>query len=145
MAENTMFIIWAAAIILFGVLEAITAQLVSIWFVIGAVAALVAALFGATVTVQVIVFIAVTILALAITRPLVKKYISPKTERTNADRVLDQTGVVIEEIDNIKATGQVRVDGKIWTARSQDNSIIPVNSQITIKEISGVKLIVLQK
>lgn len=142
MAENTMFIIWAAAIILFGVLEAITAQLVSIWFVIGAVAALIAAFCGANLTVQVIVFIAVTILALAITRPLVKKYVSPKRERTNADRVLGQTGVVIEEINNINATGQVKVDGKIWTARSQDNSIIPIDSQITIKEISGVKLIV---
>lgn len=142
MAENTMFIIWAAAILLFGILEAVTAQLVSIWFVIGAAAALIAAFCGANLTIQVIVFTAVTILALVITRPLVKKYVSPKRERTNADRVLGQTGVVVEEINNLNATGQVKVDGKIWTARSQNNSIIPIDSQITIKEISGVKLIV---
>lgn len=142
MAENTMLIIWAAAIVVFAVFEGVTAQLVSIWFVIGAIASLIATMLKAPLTVQIIVFITFTILALVITRPLVKKYIHPKKERTNADRVLDQTGVVIEEIDNIKATGQVRVDGKIWSARSYDGSIIPIDRQITIREISGVKLIV---
>lgn len=142
MGENTMLIIWAALIIVFGVLEAATAQLVSIWFVIGAIAALVATLFDASITVQVIVFIVVTILALIATRPIVKKFVHAKKQPTNADRVLNQTGIVIEEINNIKATGQVKVDGKVWSAKSADGSIIPVNEQITIKEISGVKLIV---
>lgn len=142
MEENMMLIIWAAAIIAFGVLEAVTAQLVSIWFVIGAIGAFVAALFDASVTVQVIIFIAVTIIALIVTRPLVKKFVHPKKQATNADRVLNQKGIVVEEINNIKATGQVKVDGKVWSARSTDNSIIDVNEEIIIKEISGVKLIV---
>lgn len=142
MEENMMLIIWAVLIIAFGVLEAATAQLVSIWFVIGAIAAFIAALFNASVLVQVIIFIAVTILALIATRPIVKKFVHAKKQPTNADRVLNQTGIVIEEINNIKATGQVKVDGKVWSAKSADNSIIPVNEQITIKEISGVKLIV---
>lgn len=142
MEENMMLIIWAAAIIAFGVLEAVTAQLVSIWFVIGAIGAFVAALFDASVTVQVIIFIAVTIVALIVTRPLVKKFVHPKKQATNADRVLNQKGIVVEEINNIKATGQVKVDGKVWSARSTDNSIIDVNEEIIIKEISGVKLIV---
>lgn len=142
MAENTMLIFWVAAIVVFAVLEGITAQLVSIWFVLGAIGALIATMFKAPLAVQIGVFITVTILALVITRPLVKKFIHPKKERTNADRVLGQAGVVIEEIDNLKATGQVKVDGKVWTARSYDNSIIPTDTQITIKEISGVKLIV---
>lgn len=142
MSENTMLIIWAALIIVFGVLEAATAQLVSIWFVIGAIAGFIAALFDASLTVQIIVFIAVTILALVATRPIVKKFVHAKKQPTNADRVLNQTGIVIEEINNIKATGQVKVDGKVWSAKSADDSIIPVNEQITIKEISGVKLIV---
>lgn len=142
MEENMMLIIWAAAIIAFGVLEAVTAQLVSIWFVIGAIGAFVAALFDASITVQVIIFIAVTIVALIVTRPLVKKFVHPKKQATNADRVLNQKGIVVEEINNIKATGQVKVDGKVWSARSTDNSIIDVNEEIIIKEISGVKLIV---
>ena len=142
MEENMMLIIWAAAIIAFGVLEAVTAQLVSIWFVIGAIGAFVAALFDASVTVQVIIFIAVTIVALIVTRPLVKKFVHPKKQATNADRVLNQKGIVVEEINNIKATGQVKVDGKVWSARSTDNIIIDVNEEIIIKQISRVKLIV---
>lgn len=143
--ETTMFIFWAAAIILFGVAEAVTAQLVSIWFLIGAIAALIAAFFGANLIIQIIVFIAVSILALVITRPLVKKYINPKKEHTNADRVIGQVGIVAEDIDNIRATGQVKADGKIWTARATDNSIIPSGCEVIIEKIDGVKLIVKNK
>lgn len=143
--ETTMYIFWAAAIILFGVAEAVTAQLVSIWFLIGAIAALIAAFFGANLIIQIIVFIAVSILALVITRPLVKKYINPKKEHTNADRVIGQVGIVAEDIDNIKATGQVKADGKIWTARATDNSIIPSGCEVIIEKIDGVKLIVKNK
>ena len=143
--ETTMYIFWAAAIILFGIAEAVTAQLVSIWFLIGAIAALIAAFCGANLIIQIIVFIAVSILALVITRPLVKKYINPKKEHTNADRVIGQVGIVAEDIDNIKATGQVKTDGKIWTARATDNSIIPSGSEVIIEKIDGVKLIVKNK
>lgn len=143
--ETTMYIFWAAAIILFGIAEAVTAQLVSIWFLIGAIAALIAAVFGANLIVQIIIFIAVSILALVITRPLVKKYINPKKEYTNADRVIGQIGIVVEDINNIKAAGQVKADGKVWTARSVDNSIIPSGSEIIIEKIDGVKLIVKNK
>lgn len=143
--ETTMYIFWAAAIILFGIAEAVTAQLVSIWFLIGAIAALIAAFCGANLIIQIIVFIAVSILALVITRPLVKKYINPKKEHTNADRVIGQVGIVAEDIDNIKATGQVKADGKIWTARATDNSIIPSGCEVIIEKIDGVKLIVKNK
>ena len=140
--QTTMYIFWAVAIVIFAVAEAVTAQLVSIWFVLGAIAALIAALFGASAVIQAIVFIAVTILALVITRPLVKKYIRPKKEYTNADKVIGQIGIVCEDIDNINATGQVKIDGKIWTARSADGSLIPNGSNVVIDRIEGVKLIV---
>ncbi|MGN0522392.1 MAG: NfeD family protein [Eubacterium sp.] len=137
-----MYILWAAAIVIFAIVEAMTAQLVSIWFVVGAIAAFIAALLNANALVQVIIFIAVTVLALVITRPLVKKYIHPKKEHTNADRVIGQTAVTIEEIDNINATGQVKIDGKIWSARSTDNTVIPVDTKVIVDKISGVKLYV---
>lgn len=140
--QTTMYIFWAAAIVVFAVAEGVTAQLVSIWFVVGSVAALIAALCDASPVVQVIIFIAVTVLALVITRPLVKKYIRPKKEYTNADRVIGQVGIVSEDINNISATGQVKADGKIWTARSSDGSIIPESSEVIIERIEGVKLIV---
>lgn len=141
-SDMAMYIIWAAAIIVFGIAEAVTAQLVSIWFVLGAVVGLVAALCGGNLYIQLIVFIVVSIIALVITRPLIKKYIKPKKEHTNADRVLTQDGIVVEEINNINGTGQVKIDGKIWTARSSDGNIIPVDSIVWTEKISGVKLIV---
>ena len=101
----------------FGIFESLTAQLVSVWFVIGAVAALVSSLAGAEFYVQIIVFIAVSVLMLLITRPLVKKKLIVKSEPTNADRCIGKTATVTEDIDNINATGQVKVDGQIWTAR----------------------------
>ena len=142
LSENTAYIIWTVAIIVFGIAEAATAQLVSIWFVIGAVAGLISAFCGANFYVQLIVFIAVSVLALVITRPLVKKYIKPKKEHTNADRVLTQDGIVVEEINNTLGKGQVKVDGKLWTARSENGDIIPEGSIVKTEKISGVKLIV---
>lgn len=144
-SQNAMYIFWAVLVVVFAVFEAVTAQLVSIWFVIGALASLISAFFGANFAVQIIVFVTVSVLALVITRPLVKKYINPKKERTNADKVLNQEGVVIEKIDNIQAKGQVKIDGKIWSARSLDNSIIPENQIVIIDRIEGVKLIVKNK
>lgn len=142
LSGNTAYIIWAAAIIVFGIAEAVTAQLISIWFVIGAVAGLISVFCGANLYVQLIVFIAVSVLALVITRPLVKKYIKPKKEHTNADRVLTQEGIVVEEINNTLGKGQVKVDGKLWTARSANGDIIPEGSIVETEKISGVKLIV---
>ncbi|MGN1420268.1 MAG: NfeD family protein [Eubacterium sp.] len=142
LSENTVYIIWAVAIIVFGIAEAATAQLVSIWFVIGAVAGLISAFCDANLYIQLIVFIAVSVLALVITRPLVKKYIKPKKEHTNADRVLTQEGIVVEEINNTLGKGQVKVDGKLWTARSANGDVIPEGSIVETEKISGVKLIV---
>lgn len=143
--QTTVYIFWAAAILIFGIAEAVTVQLVSIWFLVGAIAALIAALCGATPVIQIIIFIAVSVLALVITRPLVKKFVSSKKQSTNYDRVIGQIGIVNEDIDNINAKGQVKADGKIWTARSIDNSIIPAGSEVIIDRIDGVKLIVKNK
>ena len=140
-----MYIIWVAAILILGVLEGITVQLVSIWFVFGAVAALVASVCGANLIVQIIVFIAVSVISLLVTRPLVKKKLTANKQPTNADRCLGQDGVVCEKIDNLEPSGLVKVDGKIWTARTADGSIIEPESIVKIEKIEGVKLIVSKK
>ena len=143
--EVKMYIVWAALIVAFGILEGVTAQLVSIWFVIGAIAALIAQLLGATLMVQIIVFIAVSIVALLITRPLVRKKLNTKAEKTNADRCIGMEAVVIEEIDNLAPSGQVKADGKVWTARSASGEKIPKDTIVTVEKIDGVKLIVNDK
>ena len=140
-----MYIVWAIAILLFGILEGITAQLVSIWFLLGSVAALIASFFGASTAVQVVIFVAVTIITLIATRPIVKKRINTKFEKTNADRCIGNDAVVVEEINNLEPTGQVKADGKIWSARSSDGTIIPENTVVTVEKIDGVKLIVKAK
>lgn len=141
-SQTSMYIFWAAAILIFGIVEALTAQLVSIWFLAGAITALIASAFSVPFAVQIIIFVCVTILALVITRPLVKKYVIAKKQRTNADRVIGQIGITCQRIDNINAEGQVKIDGKIWTARSCDNTIIPENTKVLVEKIEGVKLIV---
>ena len=142
MADVKMYIVWAVLIVAFCILEGVTAQLVSIWFVFGSVAALIAQLLGASLLIQVIVFIAVSIVALLITRPIVKKKLNTKTEKTNADRCIGMQGVVTEVIDNLAPTGQVKVDGKVWTARSSTGENIPEDTVVTVEKIDGVKLIV---
>ena len=139
---NFMIWIWLGAIVLFGVVEAATAGLVSIWFVAGALAALIAVLLGAGIWVQLVAFVVVSAAALALTRPLVKKITAGRSVPTNADRVLGATGKVTETIDNENSSGAVYVDGKTWTARSVDGIVIPVGEQVEVSSMEGVKLLV---
>ena len=129
--DSEMTALWIAAIVVFGVVEAVTAGLVSIWFVPGAVAGLIAAMAGAGLLIQ-----------LAATRPLVKKLSAGRAVPTNADRVLGRTARVTETIDNDSASGAVYVDGKTWTARSADGAVIPAGEPVEITSMEGVKLIV---
>lgn len=142
MAEYAMLIFWAVLLILLIVVEAVTAQMVTIWFAAGAAAAIAAELLGAQVWLQWVVFIAVSAVALVATRPIVRKLTKTKVQPTNADRCIGQTAVVTEEIDNIAAKGQVNVNGVIWTARSSDGSVIGKEERVTVEKIDGVKLIV---
>ena len=134
--------IWIAAIIIFGVAEAATAGLTSIWFVLGAVAGLIAAVCGGPIWLQVVLFFAVSIAALAFTRPLVAKWMKKDIKPTNADRVLGGVGRVTERINNALPSGAVYIDGKTWTARSADDSIIEPDAAVRILRMEGVKLIV---
>ena len=137
-----MYIFWAVAIVAFGFLEGITAQLVSIWFVLGSIGALITAFCGGDIKLQLIVFVAVTLVTLIATRPIVKKRLNSKVEKTNADRCIGREAVVTEDIDNLVPTGQVKADGKIWTARSATGEKIPAGAVVTVEKIDGVKLIV---
>ena len=139
---NYMLWLWLGAMVVFGIVEALTAGLVSIWFVAGSAAALVGALLGAGIGVQVALFLAVSALALAVTRPLLRKITAAKAVPTNLDRVLGDTGKVTETIDNENSTGAVYVDGKTWTARSADGAVIPEGAMVEILRMEGVKLFV---
>lgn len=140
--DHMMTFVWIGAIIVFGIVEAATAGLVSIWFVVGSVAALLAAAAGLSLLAQIVLFLVVSAAALAATRPLVRKLSTGKAVPTNADRVLGATGKVTETIDNENSSGAVYVDGKTWTARSADGAVIPAGEPVEITSMEGVKLIV---
>ncbi len=140
--EYAMMIFWIALLVILIVIEAVTAQLVTIWFAAGAAAALIAELCGLQQWMQWVIFIAVSAVALIATRPLVKKMTAKKLQPTNADRCIGQTAVVIEEIDNIEGKGQVHVNGVTWTARSSDGTVFRKDERVTVEKIEGVKLIV---
>ena len=118
----TMPAIWIGLIVIFLIVEGLTAGLVTIWFAVGALAALIAAMFHAPLWLQLVWFFAVSIAAFAVTRPLVKKYINSRTQPTNADMLIGQECLVTEDIDNLAGRGAVSVGGKVWTARAQTDA-----------------------
>ena len=139
---DLMIWLWLGAAVVFGIVEALTAGLVSIWFVAGAAAALIGALLGAGLGLQVALFVVVSAAALAATWPLVRRYTAGKAVPTNLDRVLGDSGKVTETIDNENSAGAVYVDGKTWTARSADGSVIPAGATVQVLRMEGVKLFV---
>ncbi len=137
-----MTIIWIALTVVFVIIEACTTQLLTIWFATGSAAAIIASISGASELVQCIVFVLVSMVALIATRPLVKKLTKHKYSPTNADRVIGEKAVVSTVVDNMAQTGLVKLQGTVWTARSDDGSVIPEGETVTVERIEGVKLIV---
>lgn len=140
----SLTLVWFILIVIFVVAEIVTAgALVSIWFCFGALAAMFAALAGMSFTIQMVIFIAVSVVLLIFTKPFAKKLLNGRIEATNAPALIGKYGIVTEEINNIEAVGAVKIDGKIWTARSSDErEIIKEGAEVKILDIQGVKLIV---
>ena len=139
---NLMIWVWLGAIVVFGVAELITEGMVSIWFVAGALAALGVSMVDFPVSIQVLAFVIVSAIALAASRPLVRRVMTKPAVPTNLDRIIGTVAQVVEPVDNAKASGAVYVDGKTWTARSSDGETIPAGAQVEIQRIEGVKLMV---
>ena len=135
--------IWLAALIVFSVGEAVTVGLTSIWFAVGSLGALIVSGLGFGFWPQFIVFVVLSAVSMALIRPIAKKILLPRYAPTNADRVIGATGLVTEEIDNIKGSGQVNLSGQIWSARSsQPDGVIPAGQEVKVLQIQGVKVIV---
>lgn len=138
----SMSLFWLIAMVLFGVLEAVTVGLTSIWFALGALGALAAAAASAPVIVQIVVFLGVSFLTLLLVRPLAQRFVNDRKVATNADRVIGREAVVTEDIDNIQGKGRVSISGADWTARTEDDRTIPAGSKVQVLRIEGVKVIV---
>ncbi len=135
-------LIWVGAMVIFGVLEAATVGLTSLWFMVGALGGLIVAMCGGQIWLQLAVFFVVSIAALIAARPLVVKYINQTTTATNADRVLGAAARVTEDIDNTVPVGAVYVDGKTWSARSESGENIAAGTMVRVTRMEGVRLFV---
>lgn len=140
--EQYMAFIWFGIAVVTAIIEAAGPALVSIWFTGGAVTALVLALFGAPIWLQLAVFVAVTAVLLAATRPIARNYVNARLQPTNADRIIGSICPVTEQIDNRVGRGEVYVDGKRWSARSESDELIAEGAEVEILRIEGVKVIV---
>lgn len=137
-----MLWIWIGLIVIFVIVEAATVQLVTVWFVVGGIAGLIAYAFGLEIWMQILIFAVVSAVALAVTRPFVKKFTKGRKQPTNADRYIGQEATVTEPISNELSTGAVRIGGLEWTARTVDNSEVDKGERVTVEAIEGAKLLV---
>ena len=137
-----MLIVWVCAIIVFVVIEALTVQLVCIWFGAAALVALIATLLGTPLWLQLTLFSVCAIVLLVFTRPMARRLMKRPATHTNADRILGMKAVVVIEINNEAAEGQIRVMDQIWSARSLGGEVLPEGSHVVVRSIEGVKAIV---
>ncbi len=133
---------WLIAFIALVAGEAATVGLVCIWFAAGAVGGFLVAVLGGQFWFQLVVFTAVSALTLALVRPAASRFVRPRRSPTNADRVVNQSALVTETVDNEAGTGQVNVLGQIWSARSQLGVVIPAGTQVKVQRIEGVRVFV---
>lgn len=141
-ANDAQVLMWIFIGISAFMLEAATVALVSVWFALGSAAAGVAAWFGASLYIQVILFIAISGASVLFLRPFCRTIMPRGTTPTNADMVIGRSGIVIREINPAKNTGVIRVNGQEWSAKSESGNTIPEGKAVSVKAIEGVRLVV---
>ena len=139
---NWAAIIWLGLTVVFLIAEASTVTVISLWFAAGSLVAMAMALLGGAIWLQVLSFLVVSAIALTALRPLVRKYLTPKLTATNIDSVIGSICIVTAAIDNVGATGQVKLNGMEWTARSTSGEPIAAGCKVRVDKIEGVKVFV---
>lgn len=137
-----MLWLWLALIVAFILVEAVTYQLVCIWFAFGSIGGLIAAFFTDSVTVQVTVFVIVSAIMLICLRPFARKGLSPKGLKTNIEELVGKEVFVTESVRNLQSKGRGKVNGMEWALRSSDGKDIDEGKTVVIEKVEGVKLIV---
>lgn len=138
-----MLTVWLVFLIVCIVVELLTMGLTTVWFAGGALIAGIVTLCHAPLWLQIILFLAVSVILLCFTRPVAVKYFNKDRIKTNVESLIGRQAIVISEISNLEGIGQVTVGGQEWTARSKDeNAQIPVGTVVIVRAINGVKLIV---
>ena len=134
--------LWLGLMVLFLIVEAATVTMVSLWFAGGALAALAVAALDGSFAVQIIAFALVSTVMLALLRPMARKHFTPRLTKTNVDGVIGTEGYVTSDIDNVAATGTVKLGAMEWTARSATGEKISPGTLVKVEKIEGVKAFV---
>jgi len=134
--------VWFALTVVFIIMEAATVTMVSIWFVVGALAALIVSLLGGALWLQAGLFLVLSALLLWCLRPVVKKHFTPRLEKTNVDAVIGSVGRVTEQIRNVDACGHVKLGAMEWAARSTDGTTIEEGTLVRVDRVEGVRVFV---
>ena len=136
-------IVWFVLLLVFLVVEAACPiHLVSIWFAAGALVAMIASWLGAALWLQILLFLVVACALVVMLWPFIKKFLNPKLEKTNVDSIVGSEGYVTADINNLAATGQVKLGAMEWTARSTSGQVIPKGALVKVDRIEGVKVFV---
>ncbi|MBR6530297.1 MAG: NfeD family protein [Clostridia bacterium] len=142
MEYTSALLLWGCLMLVFLLVEALTPQLLSVWFAVGALAALVATLLGAAFWLQILVFVLVSVAVVFLGYPLTKKFRLRTEERLNANRIIGRHGIVVQTVDKVQGTGQVRIDSEIWSAKTEEEEPIFEGARIRVRRIEGVKAVV---
>lgn len=134
--------VWLILTVVFAVAEAATVGLVSIWFMGGSLAAMLVSLLGGSLLGQMAAFLLISVGLLACLRPFVRKFVTPNKTATNADLALGREAYLTETVDNLRGTGALKLDGKEWTVRSVDGTVLPQGTLVKVVKMEGVKLLV---
>lgn len=138
-------LVWLLGIIAFVILEALTYQLVSIWFAVGALGGLIAKMAGADFNIQMTVFLAISVILLLALRPVSRRLIKTKAENTNVDSLIGSEILITKEVNNTEGMGEGKINGMTWSVRSYDDTVIPESETAVVEKVQGVKLIVKRK
>lgn len=139
---NSYTVFWLIIAVVLGVTEVSTINLTTIWFALAAFATAIFAAFGFEIMPQLLIFAVLSAVLVALTRPLAKRLMGKTIVPTNADRIISAKGIVIEEINSAENTGQIKVLGQIWSAKSEDGNNITVGSSVTVTSLEGVRAVV---
>ena len=137
-----MNFVWFGLMVVFFIVEGATVSMVSTWFALGSLAAMVISLLGGELWLQVLVFVTVSAVTLAMLRPLAKKYINGRLTPTNVDALAGKTCLCVTAIDNLASCGQVKIGDVEWSARSTTGEPIPAGTQVKVDRVEGVKVYV---
>lgn len=139
---NWFAVMWLVLMVVFILIEVSTVSMVSTWFALGALAALIASLCQAPLWLQIALFVVISVIMLLALRPLAKKYFTPRLMKTNVDAIIGVEGLVTERIDNVTSSGRVKLGHMEWSARSTSGQTLEVGSRIQVDRVEGVKVFV---